>query len=150
MQQSPDRPSAVLLELGIAVTRVVRRHAALARPAGLTLVEFRALSVADGYPGLHLKDLALLMGLTPATVSRLAARLVRRGLLQRKSVPEDRRVVRFTLSGKGSAALASARRAAEAVLDARLAGISRQERRDLARLTRRLLPLLATRLEAEA
>jgi DNA-binding MarR family transcriptional regulator len=149
MQQSPDRPSAALLELGIAVTRVVRRHAALARPAGLTLVEFRALSVVDGYPGLHLKDLALLMGLTPATVSRLAARLVRRGLLQRKSVPQDRRVVRFTLSGKGSAALASARRAAEAVLDARLAGISGQERRDLARLTRRLLPRLATRLEAE-
>jgi DNA-binding MarR family transcriptional regulator len=149
MQQSPDRPSAALLELGIAITRVVRRHAALARPAGLTLVEFRALSVADGYPGLHLKDLALLMGLTPATVSRLAARLVRRGLLQRKSVPEDRRAVRFTLSGKGSATLASARRAAEAVLDARLADISRQERRDLARLTRRLLPRLATRLEAE-
>jgi DNA-binding MarR family transcriptional regulator len=89
------------------------------------------------------------MGLTPATVSRLAARLVRRGLLQRKSVPEDRRAVRFTLSGKGSATLASARRAAEAVLDARLADISRQERRDLARLTRRLLPRLATRLEAE-
>jgi DNA-binding MarR family transcriptional regulator len=149
MQQSPDRPSAALLELGIAITRVVRRHAALARPAGLTLVEFRALSVADGYPGLHLKDLALLMGLTPATVSRLAARLVRRGLLQRKSVPEDRRAVRFTLSGKGSATLASARRAAEAVLDARLADISHQERRDLARLTRRLLPRLATRLEAE-
>ena len=38
MQLSARRPAPALLDLGIAITRLVRTHAARTRPAGLTLV----------------------------------------------------------------------------------------------------------------
>jgi DNA-binding MarR family transcriptional regulator len=143
MQPSSSPAATALLDLGIAVTRLVRGHAARARTAGLTLVELRALGLVDADPGLLLKDLAAPMGLTPATVSRLAARLVRHGLLARTADRHDSRAANFRLSRKGAAALRRARAALEAVLDARIAGLSGADRAALLRLTRRLLPHLA-------
>ena len=46
MQLIGEPAAAALLELGTAVTRLVRAHAARARPAGLTLAEIRALGAA--------------------------------------------------------------------------------------------------------
>jgi DNA-binding MarR family transcriptional regulator len=139
MQQSRSRPARALLDLGIAVTRLVRAHAAHARPAGLTLVEFRALSLVDSAPDLLLKELATLMGLTPATVSRLAARLVRRGLLRRRTDRADRRAVNFRLTPRGLRALHDATDAVEAVLASRLRRLPAGEQRALVRLSRRVV-----------
>jgi DNA-binding MarR family transcriptional regulator len=143
MQLSARRPAPALLDLGIAVTRLVRTHAARTRPAGLTLVELRALGAVDADPGLLLKDLALVMGLTPATTSRLAARLVRRELVDRHADPADARAARFRLTRTGAAALARALRTLEAVLDTRLAGLSAADRQAIVRVARRVLPALA-------
>jgi DNA-binding MarR family transcriptional regulator len=143
MQQSRTRPARALLDLGIAVTRLVRAHAAHARPAGLTLVEFRALSLVNSTPDLLLKDLATLMGLTSATVSRLAARLVRRGLLRRRTDRADRRAVNFRLTTRGVRALHDATAAVEAVLASRIKELPREEQRALVRLSRRVIAELS-------
>lgn len=145
MQRSSRRASAVaLLDLGIAVTRLVRAEVVRSRATGLTLVEFRALSIAEASPALPLKDMALYMGLTPATVSRLAQRLVRRGLLRRHPDAADRRRTLFRLSESGARALASGRRVIEGLLEARLDGLSRSEQAELRRVSRTLLPRLDT------
>ncbi len=145
MQQSSRRGSAVaLLELGIALTRLIRAQVVRSRAAGLTLVEFRALSAVDAAPGLPLKELALLMGLTPATVSRLAERLVRRGLLRRRPDAGDRRRALFRLTRKGAGVLTAARRDIEIMLDARLEGLSGAELAELRHISHLLLPLLAS------
>jgi DNA-binding MarR family transcriptional regulator len=144
MQQSPRRASAVaLLELGIAVTRLVRAEVVHSRATRLTLVEFRALSVTEASPALPLKDLALFMGLTPATVSRLAKRLVRRGLLRRLPDADDRRRTLFRLSGAGARALVAARRVIQQLLEERLDGLSPAQLAELRRVSRDLLPRLA-------
>ena len=145
MQLSPRRASAVaLLDLGIAVTRLVRAEVVRSRATGLTLVEFRALSITEVSPALPLKDMALYMGLTPATVSRLAKRLVRRGLLRRHADAADRRRTLFRLSGAGARALASARRVIEGLLEERLDGLTLSELAELRRVSRSLLPRLDT------
>lgn len=144
MQQSSRRTSATaLLELGIAVTRLVRAEVARSRATGLTLVEVRALSIAEAMPALPLKDLALYMGLTPATVSRLAKRLVRRGLLRRHPDAGDRRRALFRPSRKGRAALVAARRDIETLLQLRLEGLAADQLAELRRVSRMLLPRLA-------
>jgi DNA-binding MarR family transcriptional regulator len=144
MQQSSRRIAATaLLELGIAVTRLVRAEVARSRATGLTLVEVRALSIAEAMPALPLKDLALYMGLTPATVSRLAKRLVRRGLLRRHADAADRRRALFRPSRKGSAALVAARRDIETLLELRLEGLAADQLAELRRVSRMLLPRLA-------
>ncbi|HVT47630.1 MAG TPA: MarR family transcriptional regulator [Vicinamibacterales bacterium] len=143
MQLSARRPAPALLDLGIAITRLVRTHAARTRPAGLTLVELRALGAVDADPDLLLKDLALVMGLTPATTSRLAARLVRHGLVERRADPSDARAARVRLSRRGAAALGRALRTLEAVIDARLTGLDAADRRAIVRIAERVLPALA-------
>lgn len=143
MQLSPRRASAVaLLELGIAVTRLVRSEVVRSRATGLTLVEFRALSVTEASPALPLKDLALFMGLTPATVSRLAKRLVRRGLLRRLPDAVDGRRALFRLSEAGARTLGAARRVIEQLLEERLDDLPPAQLAELRRVSRLLLPRL--------
>jgi DNA-binding MarR family transcriptional regulator len=79
------------------------------------------------------------MGLTPATVSRLAARLVRRGLLRRRTDRADRRAVNFRLTPRGLRALHDATDAVEAVLASRLRRLPAGEQRALVRLSRRVV-----------
>jgi DNA-binding MarR family transcriptional regulator len=142
MQLIGEPAAAALLELGTAVTRLVRAHAARARPAGLTLAEIRALGTVEGAPGLILKELAALMGLTPATTSRLAERLVRRGLLTRRAASKDRRRVRFRLTPAGGRALGAARQEIVQVLAGRLSVVTAADARSLAHLTRLIVPAL--------
>jgi DNA-binding MarR family transcriptional regulator len=142
MQLSARGPAPALLDLGIAVTRLVRTQAARTRPAGLTLVDLRALGAVDADPDLLLKDLALVMGLTPATTSRLAARLVRHKLIERHADPHDARAARFRLSRAGAASLARALRTLEAVIDTRIAGLDAADRRAIVRIANRILPAL--------
>jgi len=60
-------------------------------PFGITSGQWNALNHLDEHGAMTQKDLAELLRKEPATVARLLDRLVKRGLVQRKPHPKDRR-----------------------------------------------------------
>ena len=60
-------------------------------PFGITSGQWNALNQLDEHGAMTQKDLAELLRKEPATVARLLDRLVKRGLVQRKPHPKDRR-----------------------------------------------------------
>ena len=128
-----------LLDL-IGVTNSPQPDAALIEAAGIPLD--RALfpllvRIARRGP-IGVVELAELVGRDHSTVSRQVAKLARLGLITRRAGRGDRRVRAAAITDKGlemSAALDAAR---EKLIGPMLARWSRQDRRDLVRLLRKL------------
>lgn len=93
-----------------------------------------------------LGELAEAQAVSAPTMSRTVATLVERGLLARTRDPEDRRVVRVSLTDEGREVLRSRWERGRAVLAERLAGISNED----ASAIQRGLTLLREHLAAEA
>lgn len=100
-----DRSQAVSRYLELRP--IVRAHMAAVVPPELqrefesvTPHQLRALVLLSDF-GLSMHRLALALGVTDATATVLAGRLVSQGLAIRESDPSDRRVVRLSASDKG-------------------------------------------------
>ncbi|MBL3583003.1 MarR family transcriptional regulator [Oleidesulfovibrio alaskensis] len=74
----------------------------------------------SGRPGMLLKELAEKAEASPSSASTMVNALVRKGILERRNCPEDRRAVRISLSGP----LQSYLLASDQLLNEKLAGIS--------------------------
>jgi DNA-binding MarR family transcriptional regulator len=72
---------------------------------GLTLGQLRLMVLIDREDGLPLGELAQQMGVSPATITGITERLVRKGLIERRSDPSDRRLIRVVLTPAGSDAV---------------------------------------------
>jgi DNA-binding MarR family transcriptional regulator len=87
------------------VPRLMRLIASEAQASGisgaLTVSQLRALGLLAREPRLP-SELARELKITPATASEVADLLVRRGLVERSAMPEDRRLtlLRITLAGE--------------------------------------------------
>lgn len=83
----------------------------------VTLAQYRALIELASRGPQRLADLATALGVEPSTATRMCDRLVRKGLIARRRLSEDRRAVRVSLTAAGSALVAevSRRRRAEIV-----------------------------------
>jgi len=83
---------------------------ALHREHSLGVSDYRALHRLDAAPGgeLRMQDLAVLIGLTQSSVTRLVARLEGGGLTRRDLCPDDRRGVYCVLTDRGRERLAEA------------------------------------------
>ncbi|MEH3119999.1 MAG: MarR family transcriptional regulator [Methylorubrum populi] len=80
------------------------------RPDGLAIEQFRvinALSSADGRP---MRDLASVVFVDPATLTKIIDRMVADAMVYRAPDPKDRRKVLIFLSGKGKALYARHRK----------------------------------------
>jgi DNA-binding MarR family transcriptional regulator len=102
----------------------------------LSLVEFELLTMAAHRPdpGLCMHEFAAGLVLSRGGVTKLVDRLVERGLLERRLLPENRRVVFATPTNEGWAVLERAGKTYAEVFD-ELVG-SRLNERDLADLRR--------------
>ncbi|MFL6074901.1 MAG: MarR family winged helix-turn-helix transcriptional regulator [Mycobacteriales bacterium] len=94
-----------LQDVGLAVKRVQHRHhraldARLSAELGISLVQWDALRHIDRNPGSSLHGLAELTFQTDQSFGALAARLVRRGLVER--VPGSGRALRHRLTPAGT------------------------------------------------
>jgi DNA-binding MarR family transcriptional regulator len=96
----------------------------LLRACGLSINDFEVLLRLDQEPapGLRLGDLTQTVRLSQPALSRMIARLERRGLLSRSGDPSDRRGVIVSLTDAGAATLRAAvpvhaRTVREALLD---------------------------------
>lgn len=98
----------VVVDLLVTAGRLLDRMDALLRPHGLTTSAFNVLHILAGDPDpLTPTEVArrLPVPVTTATVTGLLDTLQRKGLLQRRPHPEDRRRVLVVLTDEGRALL---------------------------------------------
>ena len=72
---------------------------------GISLAEFRALSVCAANPGCTAVEISRIIPVDPPAISRLVHSLVQRGLLSRRRSVQDRREVRLRVTASGLATL---------------------------------------------
>jgi DNA-binding MarR family transcriptional regulator len=83
----------------------IRRHLRRHRTRGVSVPQYRVLCVLDASPQSSLSAVADNLGLGLPATSRLVTGLVGKGLVVRKSRPDDRRQVSLVLTPKGRAAM---------------------------------------------
>lgn len=67
----------------------------------VTLTQYRALTVLATQGQQRAIDLASALGVSPSTATRMCDRLVRKELIERRRLPDDRRTVRVALTDTG-------------------------------------------------
>lgn len=113
-----------------ALLELERVHSALLRQASgeLSSAQFAAMAELGRFGELPTSQLARRLGIAPSTLTRIADNLVRLGYLERRGIPDDRRVVLLGLTDMGrerlvqmqaahTAAIASAFRRLEIDMD---------------------------------
>jgi DNA-binding MarR family transcriptional regulator len=96
MPESFDRDVLVLIH---DVARLIRVHAdRRARAHGTTRAQWIVLARLERQPGLSQNELAAIAEVEPITIARLIDRLEKRGLVERRPDPRDRRVWRLHLT----------------------------------------------------
>lgn len=98
----------------------------------LTLTQMRALSIIQLRQPMTVSALSSLMGMSLASGSALADRLVRAGLLKRRHDPDDRRQVLLELEPEGTALLYKIEQRSRAKMRRALAAMEPHEREALA------------------
>ena len=93
----------------------------------LTVPQFRGLNFIESHPGSSVSALAGFLGVTLATASVMADRLVRAGHLQSRGSRSDRRRTELRLSAKGQAVLERMRDQTQCDLARALQGRTPQE-----------------------
>jgi len=109
------------------------------RKLGYSFPEWRVLTVLAAEDGLTLGQLTEATMLPQPTVSRLAARLERRGFLERQASARDSRVVHAQLTPQGRAAHRRMWRLAVAEYRAAVSGFDAAETASLMRAMRRMV-----------
>ena len=116
--------------LRLSATRLARRLRQESG-AGLTSSQLSALAVIEHHGPLTLGAVAEHEGVAPPSITRVVGRLEADGLVVRHTDPDDRRVTRVTVSGRGAALLAESRRRKTAWLTSRIAALDPDGRRRL-------------------
>src|SRR5205807_5380376 len=117
-------------EAVLLASRAMVGIAARTLPDGsdVTVVQLRALVVLESGGPMSAGALAERMGVNPSTVTRLCDRLVRKGLISRRSAPGNRKEVRLELRPAGARLVGdaiAARRAAIAAIVRRIPSAQR-------------------------
>ena len=138
MVRTPAPPAPtdteVAARLRLAITRLHRRlrqHSA----GGLTQSQASALASIDQLGSPTLGELAARESVRPPSMTRIVGVLEEIGYVSRQSDPEDGRVARVALTGKGESVLRRSRSRKTAYLAAQLERLAPEDRRDLADLT---------------
>lgn len=93
MTDSLDSDPVVLL---YDVARIMRtKFDQRARARGMTRAQWHILARVERNPGVSQRELAGICEVEPITVARLVDRLEKRGLLERRADPNDRRIRRL-------------------------------------------------------
>jgi DNA-binding MarR family transcriptional regulator len=108
-------------------------------PLGLTPVQYGALQAVANQPGVDQRTLAGSIGLDTSTVAGVIDRLEARGLVQRNTSPDDRRVRLLVPTAAGQALLAEAVPAMQRAQARILAPLPAAQRREFMRMLRALV-----------
>ncbi len=130
------------MESTLLVMRLIRAEMRRGRPANLSVTQLRALIFAYRQPEGSLSELAEHLGLGMPTTSKLAASLARRGLVEERITPVDRRRRQLRLTPAGAVALRASFRATRNALACLLGELSPGERAQISCAMTRLRPLI--------
>lgn len=139
-----DRTADYRLEdqVGYWLRRAYQRHmaifAAIMSDLDLTSMQFAALVKLRDMKAVTQTELGRLIGIDRATISGVVARLQKRGLLQFRLDPLDRRSRIVALTDAGEEVLSEALRRTEQVGEETLAPISEADRTALREMLRKL------------
>jgi DNA-binding MarR family transcriptional regulator len=97
------------------------------RPAGLTALQYSALTVLERHPNITSAELARNSFVTAQTMADMVTSLQSHGLVERNRDPDDRRRLVLTLTSEGRRLLGRFRNRVGAVEDEMLAGLSRTQ-----------------------
>jgi len=123
-----NEPLDLAARLHSAAIRLLRRVRVADDETGLSAPKLSALSVlAFGGPQ-SLKDLARAEQVTAPTMSKLVGDLQAEGLAAKRADRQDKRGVRIEVTAKGRALMEEGRRRRLALLQKRLAALSKAER----------------------
>ncbi|MDD5127352.1 MAG: MarR family transcriptional regulator [Dehalococcoidales bacterium] len=106
---------------------------------GLTVPQFKSLSIIASEGCINLKNLAVALGVTPSNVTGIVERLVEHGLVNREVSPDDRRVLLVRVTPEGDALIGKLRETRVSHMAQILAGVSVQELDHLRKAFRILL-----------
>jgi MarR family transcriptional regulator, organic hydroperoxide resistance regulator len=120
----------------------------LARVFGLTGPQVTALKMLEGFGALSLSDLSERMSARNSTVTGIADRMERDGLVERQRDESDRRVVRIQLTDEGRALAGRIPVESMEVFAAALRGLGDDDRQSLRRILRRLSERVAAEVSA--
>ncbi len=143
-QMPPDPTADYRLEdqVGYWLRRAYQRHMAIfavvMSDLDLTSVQFAALVKLRDMKAVTQTELGRLVGIDRATISGVVSRLQKRGVLQFRLDPLDRRSRIIALTVTGEALLAQALQRTEQVGDDTLAPIGEAERAALREMLRKL------------
>jgi DNA-binding MarR family transcriptional regulator len=126
-----------------AALHLLRRLAQEDRATGISPPRLSALSVLVFNGPTTIGFLAGVEGVTPPTMTRLVAGMVADGLVERRSDPSDRRVVRVEASERGRSLLLAGRDRRVSTLAAMIAPLTPKERRRLEAAARIIEAMLA-------
>jgi DNA-binding MarR family transcriptional regulator len=101
----------------------------LVKPAGITALQYTALTVLRRRDGLSSAQLARNSFVTAQSMADMVTTLQRRGLIIRRRDPRNRRALLISLTETGHALLATHDKAVGALEERMLTGLSPQERR---------------------
>jgi len=121
-----------ILEVVPRLMRRIRREMRVAGSNGLTVPQLRALLYVRRHPAIGLSPLAEHLGMSASATSGLVDRLVRSGMLDRATDPDERRRIQLTLSPAGREHVEHAHQRTRAWLSRELAVLEPDE---LERLT---------------
>ncbi len=150
LEQATDRVAGTLdadldlFHLSFVLTRAANRFArhvesTVHRPRGLSTAGFRILFTLWACGPLESHRIAVLAGLSRASVSSVVNTLERDVLVERSRQQDDRRLVTVSLTSAGSRLVRGAYEAQHEVERAQYVGLTAAERRSLAGLLDRLL-----------
>jgi DNA-binding MarR family transcriptional regulator len=139
-----DNPSLVLGELpGHYIRRLQQIAVGVfmeeAHESGLTPVQFAALNAVTLHPGIDQSTLAAGIGFDTSTIGGVVDRLQARGWLERRVLPEDRRVRQLFVTAQGEALLHSVQEAVLRTQERILAPLNAAEQKEFLRLLKILV-----------
>lgn len=138
-----DECAQRMLETAPHIIRSIRREMRSRRSADLSVPQFRALAFVHNNHEPSLSELADHLGLTLASVSKLADGLVKKDLLLRAQSSTDRRRLILTLTRQGEAIYDASHSATEAHLSKLLSKLSRDELMIINQAFRLMHPIFA-------
>jgi DNA-binding MarR family transcriptional regulator len=99
----------------------------------VTLPQFRLLIVLAAHGPQGLGSLAEALAVNASTATRMCDRLIRKGLVRRRTLPNDRREIRIALTNGGRDLVDHATRQRRIELSRLLEAVPMEEQRDLVR-----------------
>ena len=150
MPVNPEESASELLEVVPIIMREIRSEMRSRRSPDLTVPQFRTLVFVSRNEGSSLLEVAIFMGLTSPSASRLVDVLISRGLMTREEHPSDRRRLKLGVTRRGQAVLENCTQGTLAHLSSKLSRVGAEDREVIVRAMQTLRSVFAVDTRARA